>query len=69
MIAGSQGLGIKSNQKPVCVMLPPSIDTIVKAMPNRSEFMRAAVIEKLERDGLLGDEATEARESGVGSSV
>ncbi|MBE9117209.1 hypothetical protein IQ249_15015 [Lusitaniella coriacea LEGE 07157] len=45
-----KGLGIKNKQNPVCVMLPPQIDKIVKALPNRSEFIRAAIIEKLARE-------------------
>lgn len=49
----SKGIGIKSKQKPVSVMLPGDIDTVVKAMPNRSEFIRQAVLEKLEREGLF----------------
>lgn len=45
-----KGVGVKHKQKPVSVMLPEDIDTIVRAMPNRSEFIRQAIIEKLERD-------------------
>jgi hypothetical protein len=44
------GLGIKHKQKPVSVMLPEEIDELVRSMPNRSEFIRQAIIEKLERD-------------------
>ena len=46
----SKGLGVTHKQKPVCVMLPPEADVVVKAMPNRSDFIRAAVIEKLDRE-------------------
>ena len=45
-----KGVGTKYKQKPVSVMLPEEIDTIVRAMPNRSEFIRQAIIEKLERE-------------------
>ena len=45
-----KGVGIKHKQKPVSVMLPEEIDAIVRAMPNRSEFIRQAIIEKLERE-------------------
>jgi hypothetical protein len=45
-----KGVGVKHKQKPVSVMLPEDIDTIVRAMPNRSEFIRQAIIEKLERE-------------------
>lgn len=44
-----KGIGTKHGQKPVCVMLPQDIDKVVKAMPNRSEFIRTAIQEKLER--------------------
>ena len=45
-----KGIGVKHKQRPVSVMLPEDIDTIVRAMPNRSEFIRQAIIEKLERE-------------------
>ena len=45
-----KGLGVKNKQRPVSVMLPEEIDAVVRAMPNRSEFIRQAIIEKLERD-------------------
>ena len=45
-----KGVGIKKKKKPVSVMLPEDLDEIVRAMPNRSEFIRQAIIEKLERD-------------------
>jgi len=31
-------------------MLPPGIDTLVRSLPNRSDFIRQAVVEKLERE-------------------
>jgi metal-responsive CopG/Arc/MetJ family transcriptional regulator len=34
-------------------MLPLEVDAIVRALPNRSQFIRQAVLEKMERDGLL----------------
>lgn len=46
------GLGRTPGQQPVSVMLPAHIDEIVRAMPNRSEFLRQAIIEKLERMNL-----------------
>lgn len=49
----SKGIGTKSKQKPVSVLLPGDVDPIVKAMPNRSEFIRQAILEKLEREGLF----------------
>ena len=47
-----KGLGITHKQKPVSVMLPKEMDEIVRAMPNRSEFIRQAIAEKLERDRI-----------------
>ena len=49
----AQGVGTKSGQKPISVMLPLEIDSVVRSLPNRSEFIRQAVLEKMERDGLL----------------
>ena len=48
-----KGLGTSYKQPPVSVKLPPEIDSIVRSLPNRSEFLRQAIAEKLERDGLL----------------
>lgn len=48
-----RGIGIKNKQKPVSVMLPQEIDKIVRSLPNRSEYIRQAIAEKLEREGLL----------------
>ena len=31
-------------------MLPAKVDAFVRAMPNRSQFIREAIIEKLERE-------------------
>jgi metal-responsive CopG/Arc/MetJ family transcriptional regulator len=40
------------------VRLPESVDGVIRRLPNRSAFIRAAITEKLQRDGLLhqGDE-------------
>ena len=48
-----KGIGVKHKQKPVSVMLPPEIDTIIRSLPNRSEYIRKAIAEKLKKDGLL----------------
>lgn len=55
----SKGLGVTHKQKPVSVMLPPGIDALVRSLPNRSDFIRAAVIEKLEREHR-GEKESEA---------
>gem|GEM_PF-1468729 len=46
----SAGVGTKSKQAPISVMLPAEIDLIVRALPNRSEWVRAAIVEKLARE-------------------
>ena len=48
-----KGLGTNRTQKPVAAILPPQVDEIVRSIPDRSEFIRQAIIEKLEREGLL----------------
>ncbi len=45
----SKGVGTKNKQQPISVMYPQEIDAILRAMPNRSEFIRNAVIKELER--------------------
>lgn len=47
-----KGLGVSHKHRPVSVMLPKEMDEIVRAMPNRSEFIRQAIAEKLERDQI-----------------
>ena len=39
-------------KKAIGVKLPVKIDTVVRAFPDISGFVRAAVIEKLEREGI-----------------
>lgn len=48
-----KGIGVKHKQKPVSVMLPSEIDAVVRSLPNRSEYIRQAIAEKLKKDGLL----------------
>ena len=48
-----KGMGVTHKQAPVSVKLPPEIDKVVRSLPNRSEFIRQAIAEKLEKDGLL----------------
>lgn len=47
-----KGLGTVHYQSPVCVMLPPELDKIVRSLENRSEFIRNAIAEKVKREGL-----------------
>jgi hypothetical protein len=46
----SKGVGVKHDHKPICMMLPPETDSYVRALPNRSEWLRQAVAEKIDRD-------------------
>lgn len=47
------GLGTTTKQQPVSVKLPPKIDAIVRSLPNRSQFIREAIADKLRKEGLL----------------
>ena len=46
------GLGTSDKQQPISVKYPPEIDSILRNLPNRSDFIRLAVIEKLISLGL-----------------
>lgn len=50
----SKGLGLKKGKTPrqINVAFPPDIDAILRAMDNRSEYIREAVRKQLEIDGL-----------------
>ncbi len=49
-LAAKSKIGLKHGQKPVSVMFPPELDVWVRSLDNRSEFIRQAVVEKLERE-------------------
>jgi hypothetical protein len=49
-----RGVGVRNKTKPVSVLLPAELDSIIRSMENRSEFIREAIAEKLEREGLAG---------------
>lgn len=38
---------------PVSVLLPKEIDRVVRALPNRTEWLRRVITEAAEREGLL----------------
>jgi len=59
----SQGVGVKHESKPICVMLPPELDEYVRSLPNRSEWLRAAITEKMERDKQLAPSAQQDQSS------
>ena len=48
-----KGMGVTHKQPPVSVKLPPELDSVVRSLPNRSEYIRQAIAEKLVKDGLL----------------
>lgn len=39
--------------KALSVRVPVSLDQVVRSLPNRPEWLRDAVIEKAEREGLI----------------
>ena len=45
-----KGLGTKRGQSPVCVILPPELDSWVRSLDNRSDWIRQAIAEKYERE-------------------
>lgn len=51
-----EGLGIKHGVKPLCVKLPPDIDEIVRALPNRSDWMRRVIVEAAQRELIRDSE-------------
>lgn len=40
-------------RNPLCIKVAPEIDVILRSLPNRSEYIRDAVIKQLRLDGLL----------------
>jgi hypothetical protein len=40
-------------KQPITVRLPEDIDAIVRSLPNRTEWLREAIMEKLDREDLL----------------
>ena len=39
-------------RKPISVFLPKDVDAIVRSLPNRSHWLREAIMEKLNRDEI-----------------
>jgi hypothetical protein len=48
-----KGLGIGHSSRPICVLLQPELDALVRSLPERSAFVREAIVEKLEREGMV----------------
>jgi hypothetical protein len=55
----SNGVGTKSGQKPISVLLPAEIDGRVRSLSNRSAWLREAIAEKLTREGLMQSKTVE----------
>jgi hypothetical protein len=50
-------LGIKHGEHPITLKLPSWLkDVLTERVPNKSKFMRDAIIEKLQREGILKSE-------------
>ena len=50
-----KGIGLKKEIQTINVRYPPEIDTILRGMENRSEYIRNAVVRQLRRDGYYID--------------
>jgi hypothetical protein len=46
----SKGIGLKDKSMPLCVGMPPEIDALIRALPNRSEWMRRVLTEAAQRE-------------------
>jgi hypothetical protein len=42
-------------KQPITVRLPEDIDTIVRSLPNRTEWLREVILDRLEQEKLLPD--------------
>lgn len=51
--AWSKGLGMSHTQKPIAVRFPPAVESLLRAMSDRQDYIRAAVERQLQDDGLL----------------
>jgi hypothetical protein len=49
----NEGKGTKNTLTPISVRFSAEIDPIVRSLPNRQDYIRQAVEEKLRKDGLI----------------
>ncbi len=49
----SQGKNIGTGVVPVSAKFPKEVDRLLRSLPNRSEFIREAVMEKLKAEGFI----------------
>ncbi|MDX2244941.1 MAG: hypothetical protein NW224_30060 [Leptolyngbyaceae cyanobacterium bins.302] len=47
-------------RKPVSVLLPKDVDAVVRALPNRTEWLRRVISEAAKREGLLTPDPEQA---------
>jgi hypothetical protein len=47
------GMGTKHDTAPHCFKISQPYDSILRSLPDKSNFLRLAVIEKMQRDGLI----------------
>ncbi len=47
------GLGTHTATIPHCFKIGDPCDRILRQMPDKSDFLRQAVLEKMQRDGLI----------------
>ena len=57
----SDGKGLIFKDQPIGVRFPPAISNHLRGLNNTQDFVRAAVAEKLERDGIDIEVATTNR--------
>ncbi len=46
-------LGTKHDTKSICAKFPPEIEEILLSFPNRSDYLRKAVLNQLRLDGYI----------------
>jgi hypothetical protein len=52
-------LGTTTKQQPICAKYPPFLDVKLREIPDRSSYIRKAVVAQLIADGLLSEEEIE----------
>lgn len=50
---GKKDLGTKHNTKSICAKFSPEIEEILLSFPNRSDYLRKAVLNQLRLDGYI----------------
>lgn len=48
-----EGKGLRNKGRSLSVRFPQDIDEVLRTLPNTQDFVRSAVREKMEREGLL----------------